>query len=48
MFYDLQSLSIIEDIISSQEQHPNIKWFDAGTKKMSGPSFGTFIKLINV
>ena len=24
----------------------NMKWFEAGTKKMSGPSFGIFIKSI--
>ena len=36
------------DIISSQEQHQNMKWFYAGTKKMSVSSFGCFIKLIKV
>ena len=25
-----------------------MKWFDAGTKKKTGPSFGNFIKLIKV
>ena len=38
----------MQDIISSQERHENMKWFDAGTKKMSCPSFSAFIKLINV
>ena len=28
----LESLSIIQEIISSQERHQNMKWFDAGTK----------------
>ena len=37
-----------KDIISSQERHRTMKWFDAGAKKMSGSSFGTFIKLIKV
>ena len=46
--YNLLSLSIIKEIISSQELHQNRKWFDAGIKKMSGPLFGTFIKLMNV
>ena len=27
--------------------HQNMKWFDAGTKKMSVSTLGTFIKLIN-
>ena len=44
ILYVLQSLSIKQNIISSQERHPNMKWFDAGTKKMSGSSFGKFIK----
>ena len=34
-----------KDIISSQEGYQNMKWFGAGTKKMSGLSFGDFIKL---
>ena len=38
----------MKDIISSQEQHQNMKLFDAGTKKMSDPSFSNFIKLIKV
>ena len=31
----------------SKEWHQNMKWFDAGTKKMSVSTFGTFIKLMN-
>ena len=34
-----------KDIISSKEPHQNMEWFDAGTKTMSGPTFGNFIKL---
>ena len=37
-----------KDILSSQERHQNMKWFDAGTQKMSVPSFSNFIKLIKV
>ena len=48
IFYFLLSLSILQDTISPQERHQNMKWFDAGTKQMSVSSFGSFIKLIKV
>ena len=35
-----------KDILSPQERHQNLKWFDAGTKKMSASAFSNFIKLI--
>ena len=35
-----------KDILSSQKRHQTMKCFDAGTKKMSVPSFGSFIKLM--
>ena len=41
-------MSIPKDIISSKERHQNMKWFDAGTKKMSVSTFGCFIKLMKL